>query len=68
MKQILISKCEECPHAQFDNHELPEHWGKWVCTEGTAEAKKYILLKKEEAELGPAPSWCSLDDYREERL
>lgn len=30
-KQIVIYKCEECPHSQFDPQENPDHWGKWVC-------------------------------------
>lgn len=63
-KQIIIYKCEECPHALFDAQDLPEHWSEWVCTADATEPHEYKLLTEREVNHGPMPEWCPLDDYR----
>jgi hypothetical protein len=62
-KQIVIYKCEECPHASFDCQELPEHWGKWVCRVDADGPAEYRLLTDDNVGR-QIPSWCPLDDYR----
>lgn len=62
-KQIVIYKCEECPHVLFDPQELPEHWCKWVCTAEATEPEEFKLLSDFEVGHGPIPKHCPLDDY-----
>lgn len=28
---IEINKCEDCPHCEFDNNDIPERYGKYYC-------------------------------------
>lgn len=63
MKQIIISKCEECPHSIFDEQEQPRHWGKWCCSAEATESSEFRLLDDISVGFGPVPSWCPLDDF-----
>lgn len=63
MKQILISKCDECPHAIFDDKGSQNHWGKWVCAANATEPDEFRLLIDHHVGYGPIPEWCPLDDY-----
>jgi len=60
-KQILIYKCEECPHAIFDRQDSPEYWGKWYCFNDNIREPMFLENTDVSHE---TPRWCPLSDYR----
>ena len=61
-KQIIINKCDECPHAQFDPQENPDHWGKWVCRHYDIEDEKGGVALSDISVSIEVPEWCPLED------